>query len=75
MGLQFIWPFKAEYIIAYLSNDYEHTIIARSARDYLWVMSRSPIIDERIYQSLVQRCVDIGYPRELIEKVPQQTRS
>jgi len=74
-GMQFIWPFKAEYIIAYLSDDYEQTIIARSARDYLWIMSRSPIIDERIYKALVQRSVDMGYTRELIQKVPQQIKS
>lgn len=74
-GMQFIWPFKAEYIIAYLSDDYQHTIIARTARDYLWVMSRSPILDDGVYQSIVQRCVDMGYARELIQKVPQQIRS
>ena len=74
-GMQFIWPFKAEYIIAYLSDDYQHTIIARSARDYLWVMSRSPILDDRVYQSLLQHSVDMGYPREKIQKVPQQIRS
>ena len=71
-GMQFIWPFKSEFIIAYLSKDYDHTIIARSARDYLWIMSRSPIIDEHIYESLVKRSVDMGYSRELIQKVPQQ---
>ena len=74
-GMQFIWPFKAEYIIAYLSDDYQHTIIARSARDYLWVMSRSPVLDDRVFQSLLQRCVDMGYPREQIQKVPQQISS
>lgn len=74
-GMQFIWPFKAEYIIAYLSKDYQHTIIARSARDYLWIMSRSPVIDEELYQSLVQRCVDMGYKGDLIIKVPQQNKS
>lgn len=73
-GMQFIWPFKAEYIIAYLSKDYKHTIIARSARDYLWIMSRSPVIDEQVYQSLVQRCLDMGYQRELIITVPQELR-
>lgn len=74
-GMQFIWPFKSEYIIAYLSKDYDHTIVARSARDYLWIMSRSPIIDEHIYESLVKRSVDMGYSRELIQKVPQHART
>ncbi|MCW8956119.1 MAG: lipocalin family protein [Gammaproteobacteria bacterium] len=72
-GMQFIWPFKAEYIIAYLSEDYQYTIIARSARDYVWVMSRTSTVDDSVYQSLLQRCVEMGYPAELIQKVPQQS--
>lgn len=70
-GMQFIWPFKAEYVIAYLSNDYQHTIIARSARDYLWIMSRQPEISDSDYQQLVSRCEAMGYDRSRIQKVPQ----
>src|SRR5262245_37470780 len=32
-GMQFIWPIKAEYLIAYLADDYSQTIIARNKRD------------------------------------------
>jgi len=71
-GMQFIWPFKAEYVIAYLSNDYQHTIIARSARDYLWIMSRQPEISDSDYQQLVSRCEAMGYDRSRIQKVPQR---
>jgi len=74
-GMQFIWPIKAEFLIAYLSDDYQHTIIARSARDYLWVMSRSPVISDEHYQALLQRSVDMGYSREKIKKVPHQSSS
>jgi len=74
-GMQFIWPIKAEFLIAYLSDDYQHTIIARTARDYLWVMSRSPVISDEHFQALVQRSVDMGYSREQIHKVPHQSTS
>lgn len=70
-GMQFIWPFKAEYVIAYVSDDYQHTIIARSARDYLWIMSRQPQISESDYQQLVSRCEAMGYDISKIQKVPQ----
>lgn len=70
-GMQFIWPFKAEYVIAYVSDDYQHTIIARSARDYLWIMSRQPEISESDYQQLVSRCQAMGYDSSRIQKVPQ----
>lgn len=71
-GMQFIWPFKAEFLIAYLSHDYQYTIIARTARDYLWIMSRSPFISDDDYDHLVQQCVDMGYSRDQIQKVPHQ---
>ena len=45
-GMQFIWPFKAEYRIIYLSDDYGQTIIGRSKRDYVWIMARRPSIPE-----------------------------
>ena len=38
-GMQFIWPFKAEYRIIYLSDDYAQTIIGRTKRDYAWIMT------------------------------------
>jgi lipocalin len=40
-GMQFIWPFKAEYRIIYLSDDYAQTIIGRTKRDYAWIMTRT----------------------------------
>ena len=40
-GMQFIWPIKAQYKIVYLDQNYSHTIIARDALDYVWLMSRN----------------------------------
>jgi len=40
--MQFLWPFKAEYLIAYVDPDYSETIIARNNRDYVWIMARTP---------------------------------
>jgi len=71
-GMQFIWPVKAEYIIAYLSPDYQHTIIARRARDYVWIMSRTPSIEPDTYKNLISLCADMGYDTNLIKKVPHQ---
>jgi apolipoprotein D and lipocalin family protein len=34
-GMQFVWPIKAEYLIAHVDADYTETIIARSRRDYV----------------------------------------
>jgi len=71
-GMQFIWPIKAEYLIAYLDSDYQHTIIARNARDYVWIMARQPQISEDTYQKLVAEVIALGYDSRALRKVPQQ---
>ncbi|MCX7545320.1 lipocalin family protein [Marinicella gelatinilytica] len=71
--MQFLWPFKSEFIISYVDDAYEHTIIGRSKRDYLWIMARQPHISEDQYQQLVERAVKLGYSREDIIKTPQQS--
>lgn len=70
-GMQFIWPIKAEYRISYVDEDYQQTIIARSARDYVWLMARSPKISDDQYNSLVKRIQEMGYDTQKLVKIPQ----
>lgn len=72
-GMQFIWPIKAEYRIAYLDESYQTTIIARNARDYVWLMARTPQISDAEYNKLTALIKDWGYDMSKLIKVPQQT--
>jgi apolipoprotein D and lipocalin family protein len=67
-----VWPFKAEFLIAEVDPDYRHTIIARTARDYVWVMARSPTMSEAEYAQLVARVTELGYDSARLRKVPQR---
>ncbi len=69
--MQFLWPFKSEYIIVYVDPAYEYTIIGRTKRDYVWIMARKPKIDQRELERLIQIAVDEGYERSAIQIVPQ----
>jgi apolipoprotein D and lipocalin family protein len=71
-GMQFIWPFKSEFIIAYLDKDYTSTIIARNARDYVWIMARTPFINDSRYQELTKTVAKLGYDVSKLRKVPHQ---
>ena len=71
-GMQFVWPVKAEYLINYVNDDYTQTIIARSKRDYVWVMARSPRISDADYAALVTRVRDLGYDVSKLRRVPQE---
>jgi apolipoprotein D and lipocalin family protein len=70
-GMQFIWPIKADYRIAYLDNDYQVTVIARNARDYVWIMARKPNISDSQYTQLVSFIKELGYDTNQLRKVPQ----
>jgi apolipoprotein D and lipocalin family protein len=70
-GMQFIWPIKAEYRIVELDKDYQNTIIARNARDYVWLMSRKPTISNEDYNRYVSKIAEMGYDVKKLIKIPQ----
>ena len=71
-GMQFVWPIKADYRIAYLSEDYGQTVVAREARDYVWIMAREPSISDADYRRLTDFVAAMGYDTAKLRRVPQQ---
>ena len=71
-GMQFLWPFKADYRIVFLNADYTQTVIGREQRDYLWIMARTPTIPEADYAAIVSLLEREGYNVAQLQKVPQQ---
>ncbi|MND02921.1 outer membrane lipoprotein Blc [compost metagenome] len=59
-------------MVVHLDADYTQTIIGRSARDYAWIMARTPTLPAAEYDALVQRLRDLGYSLEHLRVVPQQ---
>ncbi|HEX7047489.1 MAG TPA: lipocalin family protein [Gammaproteobacteria bacterium] len=70
--MQFVWPFRAEYRIVYLDDAYTQTVIGRSARDYVWIMTRDPHVDADTYRKLVDVVTNLGYDVSKLRKVPHQ---
>jgi apolipoprotein D and lipocalin family protein len=71
-GMQFIWPFKSDYRIVYLNDDYTQTVIGRDKRDYVWIMAREPQIPDADYQGILALLARQGYDVSQIQKVPQR---
>jgi apolipoprotein D and lipocalin family protein len=71
-GMQFIWPVKAEFLISHLDEGYTQTIVARNARDYVWIMARTPTIPDADYERLVAKLAGWGYDIGTLRKVPQR---
>jgi apolipoprotein D and lipocalin family protein len=70
--MQFLWPFKAAYLIVYLDEDYQRTIIGVPSRKYVWIMSRDPQLSDADYQELLDHAARVGYDTEKVQRVPQR---
>ena len=60
-GMQFIWPIKADYRIIKLDEKYEVTMVGRTKRDYLWIMSRHQPIPTDKLEELLEFAKEVGY--------------
>ncbi len=69
--MQFLWPFKADYLITYLSDDYKTTIIGVPNRKYAWIMARTKTLPDAEYAALVEELKRQGHDVSKLRKVPQ----
>jgi apolipoprotein D and lipocalin family protein len=69
-GMQFVWPFKAEYRIIFLSKDYSITVIGRSKRDYVWIMARENSIPKDDFEKILKFLRDQNYDTNGLRLIP-----
>ena len=69
--MQFIWPFKAAYLILHYDEALGETIIGHPKRKYAWIMLREPEYETATYDRLLNKLIELGYDSELIQLLPQ----
>jgi apolipoprotein D and lipocalin family protein len=70
--MQFVWPFKAAYLIAWVDEAYREAIIGVPSRSNVWLLTRDPNPAEDAYQQLLERTAALGYDPGAIQRVPQR---
>lgn len=62
LKVSFFGPFYASYVIFELDREnYQYAWVTSSDRSYLWFLSRTPQVDERILQRFRERAKKLGY--------------
>jgi len=56
--LPMVW---ADYWVIALDDDYRWAMVGQPGRKYLWILSRTPRMDESTFSSLKKRAVAMGY--------------
>lgn len=61
LKVTFFWPFYGDYWIIGLSKNYDYALIGDPDRKYLWILSRTPNMDESTYRQVLEQIRCAGY--------------
>jgi apolipoprotein D and lipocalin family protein len=57
LRVQFFWPFRGDYWIIDLDEEnYQYSVVGAPDRKYLWILCRTPHMEEQLFNSLVEKC-------------------
>lgn len=68
LKVQFFWPFKGDYWIIGLDEDYQYAIVSEPDRQYLWILSRSPTMDDQMLEILKEKILSKGFDLTYLER-------
>ncbi|MFC1827583.1 lipocalin family protein [Thermodesulfobacteriota bacterium] len=55
LKVSFFWPFAGDYWVIDLGENYEYAVVGHPDRKYLWILSRTPEMDEKVYNEILAR--------------------
>ena len=61
LKVSFFRPFYGDYWIIMLDPDYRYAVVGEPSREYLWVLSRTPQLEESIKNCILRKLPTIGY--------------
>ena len=73
LKVSFFWPFAGHYWIIDLGENYEYAVVGHPGRKYLWILSRTPAMDEALYQAILVRLQQQGYDIAKLVRSEQKT--
>ena len=71
LEVSFFRPFWGDYWIIQLAPDYSYAVVGHPGRDYLWILSRTPQMDEAVYSGILAKLKEQGYELNRLQKTLQ----
>ncbi|MGR9114135.1 MAG: lipocalin family protein [Gammaproteobacteria bacterium] len=74
LKVSFFGPFYGGYNIIELDRqNYSYALVAGPNRDYLWILSRTPVLDQKTLDQLIAKAHSLGFATDLLiytEQIP-----
>ena len=61
LKVSFFWPFRGDYWIIELGEQYEYAVIGTPDRNYFWILSRTTTMADDLYAAILQRAAVQGF--------------
>ena len=65
--------FPGDYWIIEVGNDYEYAVVSNPTRQTLWILSRTPSMDDALYDDIVSRLAVDGFETDRLVPTLQDT--
>ena len=62
------------YWIVDLDPNYQYAAVGNPDREYLWILSRTPLMDDGTYQQILRRVEKMGFKPNKLVKTPQNVQ-
>ena len=72
LKVTFFWPFSADYWIINLDKDYNYAIVGSPSRKYLWILNRTPQMDDKLFSQLTEFAMLKGFDVSKLIKTSQK---
>lgn len=71
LDVQFFWPFRGDYWIIELAEDYSWAVVGHPNRKYLWILSRTKNMEDTLYNDIVLRVQKKGFETSNLRRTVQ----
>ena len=61
LKVSFFRPFYGDYWVLILDENYNYVVVGTPSREYLWILSRKPNLDEKIKNEILQKLPNLGF--------------
>ena len=77
LKVSFFWPFRSDYWIIKLGKEYDYTVVASPNRKYLWILSRTAVMNDDLYADIMKEVDLQGFDtKNIIRDIqPSQNRN
>jgi len=64
LKVSFFGPFYSSYVIFELEPMFQYAFVCGSTKDYLWLLARTPVVDQAVKNKFVARAKELGFATE-----------